>query len=167
MKKFALLSVLSLLITSLQAQKSIDELFKKYAGKDGFVTVSIDGDLLKMAASFDNDEDNSISKINGDITSIRVLAQEDDDMSVDNFYDAVIKDLDLSGYEEFMTVKNSDQDLKMMVRTEGTKFREFLLIAGGKDNAIVQIRGNLSRADARRLSEEAKNHKGFSMFAEN
>jgi hypothetical protein len=167
MKRLALLTVLVFLMSALHAQRSIDELFKKYAGKDGFVTVSIDGDLLKLAASLDEGGDNNLSKMSGNITHIRILASDDENMPVENFYDAVIKDLDLSGYEEFMKVKESEQDMRMLVRTEGTRFREFLLIAGGKENAIIQIKGNLSRADAKRLSEEAKKNKDFSMFAEN
>ena len=167
MKKLAFFLLIAFITSAVYAQKSIDELFKRYAGKDGFVTVTIDGDLLKLAASLDDSDDNSLSKMNGNITHIRILAQEEENVTVENFYEAVIRDLDLSAYEDFMTVKESGQDMRMLVRTEGTRFREFLLIAGGEDNAIIQIKGNLTRADARRLSEEAKKNKGFSMFAEN
>ena len=53
----------------------------------------------------------------------------------------LLKILILSKYEEFMRVKESDQDLRMLVRTEGKRFKEFLLIAGGEDNAVIQIKG--------------------------
>ena len=65
------------------------------------------------------------------ITEIRILAQEDKSIQVDNFYDMVINDIDLKNYDEFMRVKNSDKDLRMLVRSEGNRFKEFLLIAGG------------------------------------
>jgi hypothetical protein len=78
---------------------------------------------------------------------------------IDNFYDQVIKDLNLNDYEEFMSVKKSDQDLRMLVRTDGNIFREFLLIAGGEDNALIQIKGNMTLREAKRFSEDAKkNH---------
>jgi hypothetical protein len=58
-----------------------------------------------------------------------------------------------------MRVKDSDQDLRMLVRTEGNKLKEFLMISGGEDNAIIQIKGNLTYDDAKKLSEDTrKNH---------
>ena len=44
-------------------------------------------------------------------------------MKVENFYEMVIKDIDLNTYEEFMRVKESDQDLRMLVRTDGNKIQ--------------------------------------------
>jgi hypothetical protein len=70
-------------------------------------------------------------------------------MKVDNFYNLVINDIDLKNYDEFMRVKKSDQDLRMLVRSEGNKFKEFLLIAGGDDNALIQIKGNMTYAEAK------------------
>jgi hypothetical protein len=138
-------------------QKSIDDLFEKYAGKDGFTTVTIDGNLLKLVHCFDdNDEDNPIP---ANITEIRILAQDNDNMNVDNFYDLVMKDINLKNYDEFMRVKKSDQDLRILVRSEGNRFNEFLLVAGGKDNALIQIKGNMTYDEVKKLSNDAgKDH---------
>ena len=40
-----------------------------------------------------------------------------------NFYDLVRRDLDSRDYEEFMSVKKTDQDLKMLVRTDGEYYK--------------------------------------------
>lgn len=87
-------------------------------------------------------------------------------MKVDNFYDMVIKDIDLNNYEEFMRVKETHQDLRMLVRADGDKFREFLLIAGGDDNALIQIKGNLTLRDAKRFSEDARKDHGTKIYAD-
>ena len=159
MKKLLLFAVLTITFTFAYGQKSIDALFDKYAGKDGFTTVTINGNLLKLARCFDKDADHDDNSFPANITEIRILTQEDKTLKVENFYDMVIKDIDLNVYEEFMRVKDSDQDLRMLVRTEGKKFKEFLLIAGGEDNAMIQIKGNLTFDDAKKLSEDArKNH---------
>jgi len=159
MKKFTLLLALMLVATSTYSQKSIDALFEKYAGKNGFTTVTISGNLLKMA--MDDDDDDSMP---ADITEIRILAQDDEDnIEIENFYDMVIKDIDLNLYEEFMRVKESDQDLRMLVRSEGKRFKEFLLIAGGKDNAIIQVKGNMSYNEAKRFSSEAGKKHGLNI----
>lgn len=154
MKKLILLICLIISISTVFGQRSIDALFEKYSGKDGFVTVSFSGDLLSLIL----DEENKDNLKSSNITELRILVQEHGNLNVENFYELVKKGIDISNYEEFMKVKESDQDLRMLVKAEGNKFREFLLIAGGKDNAIIQVKGNLSFRDAKKFSEDAKNH---------
>ncbi len=158
-----LISALLISFGIMSGQKSIDRLFEKYAGKDGFTTVTISGDLFKLAALLDDDED---KEMNAHITEIRILCQEDDGLSVENFYNLVMKDLNLSDYEEFMRVKKSDQDLKMLIRADGNKIREFLLVSGGRDNALIQIKGNMTFSDAKNFSEKAKKDGGINITAE-
>jgi hypothetical protein len=163
MKKLILLFLLTITGTLAYAQRSIDALFEKYAGKEGFTTVTITGDLLKLAECLgDDDHDTSIP---ANITDIRILAQENEHMNVDNFYNAVIKDLDLNNYDEFMRVKKYDQDLRMLVRSEGNRFKEFLLIAGGEDNAVIQIKGNMTYAEAKKFSKDAEKNHGLNITA--
>lgn len=159
MKKIFGIIAAVLVSASLNGQKSIDDLFAKYAGKEGFTTVTINGNILKLAAAFDNeDKDKSMPK---EISSIRILAQDKEyEGKVDNFYDAVIKDIDLSKYEEFMQVKESGQDVRMLVRMEGNKFTEFLLISGGKDNALIQIKGSMTFDEAKKFADNAKTDHG-------
>jgi hypothetical protein len=164
MKKFLLITVLSAIATVVSAQKSIDALFERYAGKDGFTTVTISGDLLKFAACLDDENDEDV--LPAKITEIRILAQDDENLKVENFYDLIIKDIDLDKYEEFMRVKESDQDLRMLVRSEGRAFREFLLIAGGDNNALIQVKGNMTFKEARKFSEDARKNHGLNIVAE-
>jgi Domain of unknown function (DUF4252) len=161
MKRLLIFIVLTITVTLVYGQKSIDNLFDRYAGKDGFTTVTINGNLLKLAHCLgDNDDDKSIPLT---ITEIRILAQEDKSMKVENFYNMVINDIDLKNYEEFMRVKESNQDLRMLVRSDGDKFKEFLLIAGGEDNALIQIKGNMTYDEAKKFSDDAKKKHGSNM----
>jgi Domain of unknown function (DUF4252) len=162
MKKLFGIIAAVLISASMNGQKSIDDLFAKYAGKEGFTTVTINGNLLKFANSMDNDEgDKPMPK---DISVIRILAQDKEYQGkVENFYDAVIKDIDLSKYEEFMRVKESGQDVRMLVRTEGNKFTEFLLISGGKDNALIQIKGSMTFDEAKKFADDAKKDHGTNL----
>lgn len=158
MKKILVLIVLTIAATLVYGQKSIDDLFERYAGKDGFTTVTINGNFLKWARNLgDNDKENSLPV---NISEIRILAQEDKNIPVENFYSLVIKDIDLNSYDEFMRVKSSDQDLRMLVRSEGNRFKEFLLIAGGEDNALIQVKGNMTYAEAKKFSREAEKNRG-------
>jgi hypothetical protein len=164
MKKLVIILVLSAFISVVSGQKSIDALFDRYAGKDGFTTVTISGNLLKLARCLDDSECDDAMPAK--ISEIRILTQDDENMKVDNFYDLVIKDIDLDKYDEFMRIKESDQDLRMLVRTEGRRFREFLLIAGGEDNAVIQIKGDMTFKEAKKFSEDSKKNHGLNIVAE-
>ena len=75
MKRLFVFIVLTVTATLVYGQKSIDDLFEKYAGRDGFTTVTLNGNLLKLAHCLGgNDDENSLPAC---ITEIRVLAQED------------------------------------------------------------------------------------------
>ena len=162
MKKLLLFTSLSLMVTIVSGQKSIDALFERYAGRDGFTTVTINGNLLKLASLFGDDKENTVPE---NITEIRILTQDDKNLKVENFYNLVIKDISLDNYEEFMRVKDSDQDLRMLVRSEGNKFKEFLLIAGGEDNALIQIKGNMTFEEAKKFSSDIKKDHGLNLVA--
>jgi basic membrane lipoprotein Med (substrate-binding protein (PBP1-ABC) superfamily) len=163
MKKSLLIIALAITTTFLSGQKSIDALFDRYSGKDGFVTFTISGNLLKLACIDDENDDNPFP---AKVTEIRILAQEDNNIKVDNFYSVVIRNLNLDDYEEFMRVKESDQDLRMLVRSEGNTFREFLLIAGGEDNALIQIKGSMTFKEAKKLSSDLKKNHCMNILAE-
>jgi hypothetical protein len=165
MKRFLVFIVLTISATLAYGQKSIDDLFERYAGKDGFTTVTINGNLLKLAHCFGDNDDEKPFPAN--ITEIRVLAQEDKSMNVENFYNLVINDIDLKNYDEFMRVKKSDQDLRMLVRSEGNKFKEFLLIAGGTDNALIQVKGSMTYEDAKKFSKDAEKDHGMNLMPKN
>jgi hypothetical protein len=165
MKRILLILAFSILAITLNAQKSIDTLFSKYAGKDGFVTLTISGNLLKLVDILDDEDNDDDSDLKpGNITEIRILAQEDENLKVENFYDLVMKDIDTDSYEEFMRIRESDQDVRMMVRTEGSRFKEFLLVAGGEDNVVIQIKGNMTYAEAKKFSAKAKKEHGMNML---
>lgn len=167
MKKILLFAIMLISGTIVSGQKSINDLFEKYGGKDGFTTVTINGNLLKLARCFEDDNDKGDDALPQDITTIRILAQDDESLKVDNFYNMVMKDIDLKDYEEFMRVKDSENNMRMLVRVEGNRFKEFLLIVGGEDNALIQIKGDMSLKEAKKFSEDAKRKHGTDVVSVN
>ena len=156
MKRILILSLFATFVISLSGQSAIDRLFEKYQGSDGFTVITINGNMLRLIADIDEDED-ELMKHADKFTTIRILAQDDDtDLDV-NFYDLVMRDLDRDGYEEMVSINSSDSDVKILVKAEGKVFKEFLLVAGGDDdNAIIQIKGNMTYEDVKQMSESVK-----------
>ena len=155
-KLMCLLGFLSFLsfLPVLHGQRSVDALFNKYSGREGFVTLTFSGDIVKLVSHIDNGL--SESAMPSEITEIRMLIQEDKDIKASDFYDAVVRDINFREYDEFMRVKKSDQEMRMLVKTNGNTFREFLLIAGGEDNLLIQIKGTMTMKEARKFSDEMK-----------
>jgi hypothetical protein len=161
MKRILWILILTTSFSFVYGQKSIDALFSKYAGNDGFVTFTLKGNLLKFLSS--EIDEGEKCKWPEKITEIRILVQEDEGIRAENFYDLVMKDINLRDYEEFMRVKDSDQDLRMLVRTDGDFIREFLMIGGGEDNLIIQIRGKITFEEAENISSDVKKDHGMKM----
>lgn len=155
MKRQLLFILIILFSANAKSQKSVDALFSKYSGRDGYVSITVSGNLLKFSSC--SDEDNCMPS---NITEIRILAQEDKPDKDPGFSGVILKGIDLDDYEEFMRVRESDQDFRMMVRAEGRKFKEFLLIAGGEDNALIQIKGDMSYNEAKKFSKDLKKNNG-------
>lgn len=157
-----LFAITSLYSTGVVAQQDpVSRLFDRYAGKEGFTTVFVTGDLLKMAAKCDP-EDQDLRFLSN-LSEIRVLAQEGKDGQIAglNFHAEIWPDLDKAAYKELLIVKEKDQDVKMLARENGKTISEFLIIVSGtNENVLVQIKGNLNLQEMDKLSESF-DFKGF------
>jgi len=155
MRSLFLITAILMINLSVFSQRSVDALFAKYSGDDDFVSVTINANLLKLAKAFDGcDHEDDFWSPN--ITRIRILAQENDDIYPGNFCSMVEREIDRKGYEEFMRIKKSDRDLVLLVRAEGKSYKELLLVRGGKDNLLIQINGNMTYKEAKRFADKMK-----------
>jgi len=152
MKRMVLLISLISLSGILCAQKDMmDNFFNRYSGEEGFTTVTINGDLLGFLSKIDDDPD--LDRIANKVTGIRIISTEKETPHRDvNFYAELRDDIRKGGYEELMTVKDSDDDVVIMVKTSGRTIREVLLVASGKNQTVIQIKGSLNEEDLDHLS---------------
>lgn len=139
------------------AQNSaVDQLFARYADKDGFTTVSIYKAMFSLFASEQESKDEFNKAVRG-LESIRILAPDSAiqaQMKVKlNFYNEISKSLPLSQYEELMSVKEKNQVFKMLIRKKGNIITEFLMIGGGNDNVLICITGNIDLKSISKLSK--------------
>lgn len=155
MKKLIFLSTVIFLTTMVQAQTdAIDEMFDRYSGKDGFTAVYISSKLFSLFAGNNTGTDESANIIKR-LKSIRILSVEDSLLNnTVNFYKELSKKLDLSVYEELMTVKNGNDVTKFLIRQKGDVITDLLVVTGGPgDNSLISIKGDL---DLKMISELSK-----------
>ncbi|MBE0674482.1 MAG: DUF4252 domain-containing protein [Bacteroidales bacterium] len=153
MKRFIWTLMLATLALTASSQKSADAIFDSLRDKDGYVTVNINGGLLKLAALFE-DDDKDLEMMASTVSQIRIIAQEDNREADPQFYQNILKQLDSSNYEEFMDIQSSGTRAKILVRLEGNVFTEFLMVVGGDDNALIQIKGKMTESDIKRMAED-------------
>ncbi len=161
MKRMVLTIAVITFAASLAAQRlSADEFFNKYNDREGYTTVVINGSLLGFLGHCESDDsDNPLSKI----TSIRLVIREKDSFPVTGGFLPEIRNIIRRGrYEELMSVRNRDTDLRFMVRSERDIVKEMLLVIDGDDEAVIRIEGNLTRDEASRLFES--NGKGLAIL---
>ena len=157
MKRIVLILKLFFLVTIAHAQNSaIDKLFDKYAGKDGYTTVTISRQMFQLFSQVETNskEDKDFKDVATKLTSIRILAMDEkrNNNSI-NFYNELAKDLPASQYQELMVVKEKGQDVKFLTHEENGKITELILISGGKDNALICITGEIDLKTISKLSK--------------
>jgi hypothetical protein len=153
-KSILILSILVLTLSSFAQRNPIDAMFDKYAGREGITTVYISSKMFSMMAEVDLDDDELEDVINN-LKSIRILTVDDQELNNKlNFFKELEKDLDFSGYEELMVVKESDKDLKFLVKEKGKKIDELLMIGGGPgQNVLISIKGDLNLQNISSISK--------------
>jgi len=154
MKKIISLAGALLIPFILIAQNpAVDKLFNKYQGKEGFTTVLINKNVFKLISDSDNAE-HGMNKTLENITGIKIIAQEEEEVTGElNFYDELSKSMDFDKYEELVTVKEKDQDVRIMARANNNRIAELLVIVGGKENVLVWVEGNFTFEELSELSE--------------
>ncbi|HEX2393793.1 MAG TPA: DUF4252 domain-containing protein [Bacteroidales bacterium] len=145
MKKLFFVICAILIAASGFAQKDlISSVFEKYAGTDGITTVNMTGDMLKLITQAEMERRDTV--FSSTLSEIRVLAVEDEceKPSGLNLKTEVYDKLDKSVYKEMLTVKQTNEDVVIMVKESEGRIKEMLVIVGGsKDNALIQIKGDM------------------------
>ena len=163
MKKLGLIVlvfVFPLLVFS--QHQSVNKLFEKYAGKEGFTTVYISRNLFKMVGEM-NLDDPDVDELVDKLETIKILASDSEFINENNlnFYDEIMSSLPIDEYDELLVVKEKDQDVKFLSKEKNGIITELLLIVGGTDsNALISITGNI---DLKHISKLASSMKGTGM----
>jgi|WetSurMetagenome_2_1015567.scaffolds.fasta_scaffold00343_19 hypothetical protein len=145
-------AVMLISVTAVMGQRNgIDAFFNRYEGKEGFTTVNISGNLFKLFADTSDSVRNENVSI--EISSVRILSINDENITGRiNFMEELKNSVDKGGYDELMIVKNAENDVRVMVKTSGRLIKELLVISGGKDNALVQVKGSFEKKDLKKLA---------------
>lgn len=157
-KSIFFFTALCLTVIAHAQSNPIDEMFKKYSERDGFTVVTISSRMLSLFAGNDA-ETNDTDDIMRRLKSIRILSVGDSLLNENiNFYTELSRKLDLSVYEELLAVKEGHDVTKFLIKQNGDRISELLVITGGPGgNSLISIQGDLNLKNISELSKNIDN----------
>ena len=154
MKRILLSVIVAICATALFGQKdALDDFFNSYSDKEGYTFVTINGNLFGLLKKCGDDPD--LADLDQKITSVRIVSKEGDSAyDGPDFYSDLKGVIRRGGYEELMKVKNPDANLLFLVRTDRDMIKELLMVASGDSETVIQVRGNFTRDDVERFTQD-------------
>ncbi|MDD4748015.1 MAG: DUF4252 domain-containing protein [Salinivirgaceae bacterium] len=140
MKKIALAMLLMITSSMLIGQKiTLNQLFDKYSGQDGYTTISISKQMFSIFAAMSPSDSQTDDVIKG-LSGIRILVEEKKIANSEFVND--LKLLQTSNYKEMMSIKEKDTDLKFLIKMSGLTVSELLMVIIGDENVLICIEGD-------------------------
>lgn len=145
MKRAALL-ILGISISCMSfAQESIDEVFRKYNGKEGYTSIHIGKGLLQLASLFDDDRDADMIKLDGKFDDLRILVAD----SYNQGFTDEIKDLlEKGSFISLMEVIDGQDRVNFYVQKNTDRVSQLILLAiDHNEEVLLSIKGNFTLSE--------------------
>ncbi len=143
--------------SSMAQDNAISKYFSSYTADDAFTKVTVTSKMFSLFTEIEGEDEaekevlEALSKLKG----IKALINEDPKDSK-ALYSNAIKSVDKS-YEVLMSVEGNDENIKFMIRDEGSIINELLMIvAGDEEFLIMSLFGEIDLKQIAKLSRVMK-----------
>lgn len=138
MKKVMVVLMVMTASFAVQAQDAVSKFFTKYQNDESFSQVNISSKMFSLMANLDveNPEDQEVVDMISKIKGLRILAKEQTRDSRE-LYKEALGMIPVKDFEELMTVRDKDKDMKFFIKESGGKISELVMIAGGNEEFMV------------------------------
>lgn len=138
MKKVIVVVMMMAASVAVQAQDAVSKFFSKYQNDESFSQVNISSKMFSLMANLDveNPEDKEVVDMISKIKGLRILAKEEARNSRE-LYKEALGMIPTKEFEELMTVRDKDKDMKFFIKESGGKISELIMIAGGNEEFMV------------------------------
>jgi hypothetical protein len=134
----------------------VNKFFTKYATDESFTTATISSKMFSLITNMDvqNEEDkeivNAISKLKG----LKVLGKENTS-DARALYKEAYGIVSGKEYEELMSVRDKDKDMKFFIRESSGKINELVMVMGGpKDFMMLSLFGEIDLKSISRIGRK-------------
>lgn len=169
MKKIILITTITLFALMpalLMAQTAIDKLYDKYAGKEGFTSINISPGMFQMLGNLDTDDSTEEVKdaqnVMEQLKSLKMLVYEPKEGEKFDFMTEVKKTVKLDDYEELMSIREENTDIRFLVKkTKNNHISELLmLIDDDNEGMIMSMTGDIDMNTVSKIGK-SMNMKGM------
>lgn len=141
MKRFSIIIAMLGISLSLFAQpRGINRLYHTYSGEEGVISMTLPGFVLRFAANV-GELEGPEEELLRSIRSMRILTIEDNDRYKNVNFAREVRFTPDDEYVLLLEVHEDDDDVLIMARRDGDVFRDLIIVVGGEDNVIVQMKG--------------------------
>lgn len=154
MKSIFSFAVALILSFSASAQSdAIERFFKDYQDDENFTIVYVSPKMFQMVSKVtDGGEDKELSAIVKDLKGLRILTSKVNPAKV---YTEANKRLNIKEYEELVTVREKDSNVRFVTKEANGVINELLLLVGGKDEFVMMsFVGNIDLSKIARLAKK-------------
>ncbi|MGB3468572.1 MAG: DUF4252 domain-containing protein [Cyclobacteriaceae bacterium] len=132
---------IALMIVSLGAMAQspiITKYMDKYESNEDFAKVSLNGRMFSLFANFEGgtEEEKEFMEAVSKIKGLKVLLGEKVENSAKLFKE-VTSEVDKAGYDELMTVKDAEEDMKFSIREKNGIIEELIMVVGGNKSFVL------------------------------
>ena len=132
----------------------VSKYFDKYENDETFTKVSLSSKMFSLFTEMEGnteDEEEFLDVI-GKLKGMKVVASEKV-ANPEELYNNAISDVAKAGYEELMTVKDAEENVKISIKEKDGIIEELILVAGGKEKfAMVSLYGIIDLKQVSKLA---------------
>lgn len=138
MRKFIAVVGLMIIAGSVFAQDAISKFFTKYQSDESFSQVTVSSKMFGLFTNMEADtpEDKEVLDAISKLKGLRILAKEDA-RNARALYKEAFGLIPAKEYEELMSVRDKDKDMKFLIKESGGKISELLMVMGGNEDFMV------------------------------
>jgi hypothetical protein len=138
MKKVIAVVVLLVLVDETFAQDAITKFFNKYQNDETFSAVTVSSKMFGLFTNMESDtpEDKEILEAISKLKGLKILAKQDA-RNARELYKEAFTLIPIKEYEELMSVRNEDKDMKFYIKESAGKISELLMVMGGNEQFMV------------------------------
>lgn len=138
MKKLIAVVGLMMIVNGVFAQDAISKFFSKYQSDETFSQVTVSSKMFGLFTNMEADtpEDKEVLDAISKLKGLRILAKEDA-RNARALYKEAFALIPTKEYEELMSVRDKDKDMKFMIKENGGKISELLMVMGGNESFMV------------------------------
>ena len=149
---------------ALAQNDAISRFFDKYAEDESFTQVTVTAKMFSLFADLDleNEKDKELAEAVSQVKGLRVLSK--DDISREEaraLYKEALSKVPVKEYEELMSVRDSETNMKFLIKEKDGIVNELFMVMHGKDEfVLLSLVGEIDLKQISRLSKTIQVH-GF------